>query len=226
MKTAKRIQLLLSPVLIAMLALMLAVVSFGWYMAEMGDIEVEDSSVNITVNEPDGVDVVLDCIGDQYTYSVIDEVGTYRITNPESDLIGYFGQTAEYGVESNNLDKPYMQFYKVTMESTYVPIQFTKAYVHSLSIVKGNEVLLEEQIFLENETEFSIYFYTSTDEGLTLTNESLVMEELDENTEVVYMAIQFKNPNENYFKYSDIEYYGSTYKLGITFVPQEVEPQA
>jgi len=70
MNTAKRLQLLLSPVLIAMLALMLAVVSFGWYQAEMGDVEIEASgeSVDITVEAPDYINVELTQLGDNYTY--------------------------------------------------------------------------------------------------------------------------------------------------------------
>lgn len=228
MKTARRVQLLLSPVLIAMLALTLAVVSFGWYQAAFnGEITVEDSSVNITVSEPEGTNVVLTPIGDDYTYS--EGIYTLKSNNP----VGYFGQTAEYDVSSSSLDKPYIAFYRVNIETTEEAITIGDAYVSGVKIVDSinqEEVLFdsidqEENYSWTSETsEFKVCFYSLVEEGdeskLNLEDDSFT----PSGTEmVVYMGVHFDKPsntgNENReaFAYSDIQYYGSIYQLQMVF---------
>lgn len=218
MKTAKRIQLLLSPVLIAMLALMLAVVSFGWYMAELGNVEIDasDSSVDVSVSAPDYSHVDMTFIADQYDYVdnkfVLKNVGQ----NPE----GYFGQTAEYDVSSSNNDKPYIIFYTAEIITTYPSIPLTSAYVDSITILKKGEILVNESGWEENETQFMISFYTY-DEGnktMTYVSDDFV---INAQSGTVYLGIRFENPNktdaEDAFIYDDIRFYGSQYKLGIKF---------
>lgn len=214
MKTAKRVQLLLSPVLIAMLTIMLAVVSFGWYQANVNtEITVKDASVSITVEEPEGLDVSYKLIGDSYTYSG----GIYTLINYGSNgptgVVGYYGQTAEYPVDSSENDKPYIAFYEITVTGGD---NISSAYVDSLQIKLGNTILLETTNWEnEDESKFRIKFYTSEDNGKTLANES---KQLTLNEGKTYMGIHFSNPNSEVFDYSDIKYYGSTYTLGITFV--------
>lgn len=228
MNTAKRLQLLLSPVLIAMLALMLAVVSFGWYQATFdGEITVEDSSVNIIVSEPEGTNVALAPIGDDYTYSG----GIYTLKS--NNAVGYFGQTAEYDVSSTSLDKPYIAFYRVSIETTEEAITISDAYVSGVKIVDSinQEVVLfdsidqEENYSWTSETsEFKVCFYSLVEEN----DESKLKLEADSFTPsgtemVVYMGVHFDKPsntgNENReaFAYSDIQYYGSIYQLQMVF---------
>ena len=209
MKKIQRLQFILSPVLIAILSVLLVVVSFSWYQVQSNlDIEVEDVSVSITVNEPEGLDVSLKLIGDSYSYSS----GTYTVTNyGPSSVVGYYGQTAEYPVDSSNNDKPYIAFFEVDVIGSV-----TSAYIHSLQIKLGNEILLDTiEWASEEESEFRVKFYTSLDEGRTLSEESST---ITLNEGKTYMGIHFYNPNADKFEYSDIKYYGAVYSLGITFV--------
>jgi hypothetical protein len=217
MKTAKRVQLLLSPVLIAMLTIMLAVVSFGWYQANANtDIEVKDASVSITVEEPEGIEVAIRCIGDDYSYTS----EGFNLTSIVP--LGYFGQTGEYPVDSLENDRPYILFFEVSMTSSTGIYNLTSAFVDSVQIKKGNETLLEKTTFTQDNSKFKVKFYTASGDDInrTLSNEDDILTLNQENK--TYMGIHFvdSNPDVKAFEYSDIKYYGSTYKLGITFVEE------
>ena len=222
MKTAKRIQLLLSPVLIAMLALMLAVVSFGWYMAEFnGEIEVEDSSVNITVEAPEYIDVQLTEVGDNYEYE-----NNYFTIKDDNPVLGYFGQTGEYEVDSTNNDRPYIMFYEVKITANRKYIDVTSAYVDGLDIVKNEEVLVSESNWVsgtptpeteEVQTKFKVCFYTKQNSGFT-SESSTFNPGAESSSFVTYMGVYFDDPVANEFAYSDFHYYGSTYKLHLKFI--------
>lgn len=227
MNTAKRLQLLLSPVLIAMLALMLAVVSFGWYQAEMGDVEIEASgeSVDITVEAPDYSHVELEALADSYVYSN----GVFTLQNVGENLEGYFGQTAEYDLDAINSqskpenDRPYIIFYKATITTTYPNVPLTGAYVEGLTITKQGNVLypLENgEKWTEDNTEFMVSFYTYDSENKTMveTNPSDSFE-ISGQEGIVYLGIRFEDPkNRKTFEFDDIAYYGSIYSLEIRFV--------
>ncbi len=227
MKTAKRLQLLLSPVLIAMLALMLAVVSFGWYMAEFnGEVEVQDASVNITVEAPDYSHVDLEPITDAYVYSN----GVFTLSNIGENINGYFGQTAEDDLDSKNdkglptNDRPYIIFFRATITTTYPNVPLTGAYVEGLRITKDLETLYENPNgvkWTEQNTEFMVSFY-----NYTVENEVHTMVEATPSDSfeiigqegVVYLGIRFESPtNRKTFEFDDIKYYGSTYSLEIRF---------
>ena len=222
MKTAKRIQLLLSPVLIAMLALMLAVVSFGWYQASLGDIEVEDTSVNITVEAPEYIDVQLTEVGDNYEYE-----NNYFTIKDDNPVLGYFGQTGEYEVDSTNNDRPYIMFYEVKITANKKFIDINSAYIDGLEIIKNEETLVNASGWVnelptpeteEVQTKFKICFYTK--QNSRFTSESTTFNPGSESTSyVTYMGVYFDDPNpENAFEYSDFQYYGSTYKLHLKFI--------
>ncbi|MBE6143564.1 MAG: hypothetical protein E7177_06240 [Erysipelotrichaceae bacterium] len=213
MNTAKRLQLLLSPVLIAMLALMLAVVSFGWYQAEMGDVEIEASgeSVDITVEAPDYINVELTQLGDNYTYSN----SSFTIDQGQKTL-GYFGQTGEYDVSSNNNDKPYIMFYRVDIVAVNKEIDISTAYVDGLQIIKNEDMLVNENDWLKEQTKFMVYFYTLSNGAYGEESDSFTPTSPNEFT--TYMGIHFDDPIENEFAYSDFRYYGSIYNLHIKFV--------
>lgn len=212
MNTAKRLQLLLSPVLIAMLALMLAVVSFGWYQAEMGDVEIEASgeSVDITVEAPDYINVELTQLGDNYTYSN----SSFTIDQGQKTL-GYFGQTGEYDVDSSNNDRPYIMFYRVDIVAVNKEIDISTAYVDGLQIIKNEDMLVDENDWSKEQTKFKVYFYTLSNGAYGKESDSFTPTSTTEYT--TYMGIYFDDPIENEFAYSDFMYYGSVYKLHIKF---------
>lgn len=215
MNTARRVQLFLSPVMIAMLCIMLAVVSFGWYQAEFnGQIEVTDSSVDVTVEAPEYIDVILskDPIGDNYTYS-----NNMFTINKTSSTLGYFGQTGKYDVSSDNVDRPYIVFYDMTIIGSGKEIDVNCAYVNGLEIT-GSDV--NESDWEVDETKFKVRFYTKDKNG-NLVNENETFENINRDdkyniTEYV-IGIYFDDPIEDEFKYSDYEYYGSTYNLKLKF---------
>ena len=226
MKTAKRIQLLLSPVLIAMLALMLAVVSFGWYKATFdGEIKTESTSTNITVEAPAYIDVQLseEPIADKYKYQEVEvegnKIGQYVITNENGDLEGYFGQTGEYDVNSENDDKPYIAFYSVTITTHIKYIDVNSAYVNGLEITKQNKTKESYLDWEKEDSKFKVYFYTYDESTKTFSNESETFVVGDKATEVnTYIGIHFDDPESSKaFAYSDIEYYGSTYQIHLKF---------
>lgn len=224
MKTAKRIQLLLSPVLLAMLALMLAVVSFGWYQAAAGQVEVNDASVNVTVDAPDYSHVELTAITDKYTY----ENGVFYLDNIGENLEGYFGQTAEYDLDAVNSsgnpenDRPYIIFYEADITTTYPNVPLNGAVVEGLTITKQGNVLykMEEGVkWTEANTKFMVSFYIYDQQEQTMVEAnpndsfSIVGQE-----GTIYLGIRFEDPkNRKTFEFDDIEYYGSIYSLQIKF---------
>lgn len=227
MNTAKRIQLLLSPVLIAMLALMLAVVSFGWYQASLGEPELDatNSSVNVNVTAPEYIDVQITALGDNYTCNIVEGEKVFAISDINPTL-GYFGQTGEYEANISDNDRPYIMFYLVEIEAVNKTIDVSSAYVDGLQIIKeqvpmeGFETPLnyvkdnpqEEEI----QTKFKVYFYTLVDDKYT--NESETFNANNGTEYVTYMGIYFDDPNpETIFAYSDFMYYGATYRLNIKF---------
>ena len=226
MKTAKRLQLLLSPVLIAMLALMLAVVSFGWYQASLGDIEVEDTSVNITVEAPDYSHVELRAITDKYTYN--QETQVFTLENVGENLEGYFGQTAEYDLWEVNVqgnpenDRPYIIFYEATITTTYPNVPLTGAFVEGLTITKQGNLLYSNENdikWTEENTKFMVSFFTYDSNSKTMveTNPKDSFE-INGDSGTIYLGIRFEDPkNPKTFEFDDIEYYGAIYNLEIRF---------
>lgn len=224
MKTAKRIQLLLSPVLIAMLSLMLAVVSFGWYQATLGDIEVEDTNVSVSVKAPDYSHVELTAITDKYTY----KNGVFYLDNIGENLEGYFGQTAEYDLDAVNSsknpenDRPYIIFYEADITTTYPNVPLNGAIVEGLTITKQGNILyeMEEGVkWTEADTKFMVSFYIYDQQAQTMVEAnpndsfSIVGQE-----GTIYLGIRFEDPkNRKTFEFDDIEYYGSIYNLEIRF---------
>jgi hypothetical protein len=81
MKKIQRLQFILSPVLIAILSVLLVVVSFSWYQAAVGEIQFESQEVSITVEEPEGTSVDLTPIGDEYVYDSVNKTYTVRVTD-------------------------------------------------------------------------------------------------------------------------------------------------
>ena len=227
MKTAKRIQLLLSPVLIAMLSLMLAVVSFGWYMAEMGDvnIETENSSVGITVEAPAYIDVDLsdDPIGDNYKYQEVEvdgkKVSQFTI-DEEKPTIYYFGQTGEYDYSSENDDRPYVVFYSVKITAYKKYIDVNSAYINGVEIKKQDGTIESDSDWEKGNSKFKVYFYDYDESERIFSNQREILDVEEESTEIsTYIGIHFDDPNSSEaFAYSDIEYYGSTYELKLKFI--------
>ena len=224
MKTAKRIQLLLSPVLIAMLALMLAVVSFGWYMAEMGDIEVEDTNVSVSVKAPDYTHVEVTPITDKYTY----RDGVFYLENIGENLEGYFGQTAEYDLDALNTqgkpqnDRPYIIFYEADITTTYPDVPLNGAIVEGLTITKQGEVLFkmnDATKWTKQDTEFMVSFYIYDSKAKTMVEANPKDSFTISGQEgTVYLGVRFEDPNNpKSFDFDDIEYYGSIYNLEIKF---------
>ena len=217
MNTAKRLQLLLSPVLIAMLALMLAVVSFGWYQAEMGDVEIEASgeSVDITVEEPDYSDVQLRPIGDAYIY----ENTSFTITGTNQ---GYFGQTGIPGVESDEKDKPYIIFFEALITTTYDAIPMNDAFIDGVTITKENGEIEEYNEWTEQTSKFKVYFYSYSynNETKVLSNQSETFDPGEGQAKTIYLGIHFDDADGGTaFAYSSYDpYYGSTYELHLKFV--------
>lgn len=216
MKTAKSVQLLLSPVLIAMLSIMLLVVSFGWYKVNADvNLKSEDISVSVYIKEPEGIEVNIRCIGDDYTYSD----GTYNLSSIIP--LGYFGQTGEYLVSSSDNDRPYILFFEVSMDSSNGIYDLKSAYIDSLQIKKGTDILLEKTTFTQEGSKFQVWFYndvTGDDTNRYLSGEDKIFALNEENK--TYMGIHFVDSDVNIkvFEYSDVKYYGSTYNLGITFI--------
>ena len=222
MKTAKRIQLLLSPVLIAMVALMLAVVSFGWYIAELGDIEVESETVNITVDAPEYIEVSLSNGRDNYIYDSVNKSFTFNLGDSS---LGYFGQTGEYEVDSGNVDRPYIVFYDMTITGVKKDVDVNCAYVDGLEIIKNEKTLVNESGWEVEESKFKVYFFTKSGGKLVNQSETIDIDSVADpkNITEYVMGIYFDDPIEKEFAYSSFDYYGAIYNLKIKFYYVEVE---
>lgn len=216
MKKIQRLQFILSPVLIAILSVLLVVVSFSWYQAAVGEIQFESQEVSITVEEPEGTSVDLTPIGDEYVYDSVNKTYTVTRHNP---LSGYFGQTGQGDLDTNNNDKPYIAFYSALIVSDEESgITINDCYVKGIVITKNDEELENEEYLSEIESEFTVEFYTLNSENVfSNPQNSFTLEEGTLET-IVYIGIKFlKSESLDDFKFSDISYYGSLYSLEISF---------
>lgn len=213
MNTARRVQLFLSPVMIAMLCIMLAVVSFGWYQAEFnGQIEVTDSSVDVTVQAPPYIDVDLSNPRDNYSYSD----GEFTI-NESDEYLGYFGQTGEFDVDSSELDRTYIVFFDMVVVGSNKDIDVNTAYVDGIEIVKNDEVIVQELGWEKEESKFKVYFYSRSDNKLVEQGEKFDNKSSPRRIDSYVIGIHFDDNIDEKFDYSDFEYYGSTYKIHLKF---------
>lgn len=219
MKKIQRLQFILSPVLIAILSVLLVVVSFSWYQVQSNlDIEVEDVSVSITVNEPEGTSVDLTPLGDAYDYNSTNQ--TYSLTSPGT-IVGYFGQTGLGSLNKNDVDKPYIVFYEaeIISDDDDNGIVINDCYVKGLVITKDSEEMENEEYLTENESEFMIEFYTKDPSSNVFSNpQSSFALEPGTLEATIYVGIKFfKEGSSEDFKFSNIKYYQSNYSLQISF---------
>ena len=216
MKKIQRLQFILSPVLIAILSVLLVVVSFSWYQAAVGEIQFESQEVNITVRAQEGTDVTLAPLGDTYTYDP--EHQTYTLTNP-GEFDGYFGQTGLGDLETNNVDKPYIAFYSASIVSDEDSgITINDCFVKGVVITKDEVEKENEEYLVEGESEFIVEFYTLDSENVFSNPQSSFSLAPGTLETTIYVGIKFfKKDSLEDFKFSDISYYGSIYSLEISF---------
>ncbi len=220
MKKIQRLQFILSPVLIAILSVLLVVVSFSWYQAAVGEIQFESESVSITVSGPEDLEVSLETLGDNYTYDSLNE--TYTLNQPGT-FGGYFGQTGLGSLDTNDLDKPYIAFYKATIDSDVdIKDMINDCFIKSVVITKEAEELENETYEEESFSEFSVYFFTNdSDEQGTYVfinpQSEFSFEEGVKQGELYVGIVFFKESSTEEFKFSDIKYYLSTYALEVSF---------
>ncbi|MBE6132017.1 MAG: hypothetical protein E7180_01310 [Erysipelotrichaceae bacterium] len=221
MKKIQRLQFILSPVLIAILSVLLVVVSFSWYQAAAGEIEFTEATTNVTVKAPEGTNVELIPVGDTYTYDSAN--GKYTLTSPET-ITGYFGQTGLGDINTNNNDKPYIIFYKAIIESDEPEgITINDCFVKGVVITKNEEEMENEEYLDEASSEFSAYFYTKDSNSYIFSNpqSTFTLDPGTSETEVYVGIVFFKEGSQEDFKFSNIKYYQSIYSLQISFYVNE-----
>lgn len=219
MKKIQRLQFILSPVLIAILSVLLVVVSFSWYQAAAGEIEFTEATTNVTVKAPEGTNVELIPVGDTYRYDSANN-GTYTLTSPPETITGYFGQTGLGDINTNNNDKPYIIFYRAIIESNEPEgITINDCFVKGVVITKNSEEMENEEYLTENESEFIIEFYTKDPSSNVFSNpQSSFALEPGTLEATIYVGIKFfKEGSSEDFKFSNIKYYQSNYSLQISF---------
>ena len=231
MKNSYKIQLALTPMLICILSLMLVVVSFSWYQVQQSsNIQVQESSVSISVEAPDDITVKdLALIGDEYSLTG----STYTVTKKLKEdgktvsLTGYYGQT---GTKSHpDVDKPYIVFCSATITSSVVSNDIKYSAYVSKSVVSniGKSKTSETKDFASSATSgYSIIFFDGSisDNTYTFTDESISVNQ-SVSPKTIYFGIKFfpsskegtKN-DKGEFLYSNISYYGCNFKLTLQFV--------
>ena len=241
MKNKRRFKLLLTPILISVLSFLMIVTTFSWYKVAVGDVDLTATDhVSLTVAVPIGLDVQITTLGDKCDSSYIVDNYYYNPTTQEyvitkDKTVGYFGQTGTGSLDLNDDDKPYIAFYKADL-TTNDPagVKVNSAIIQKAVITKDKKTMYDstldsitqgnQGLYTAETSEFSIDFYSMNMVGneLFFSNPSATFtiptSTTGDTKGTLYFGIKFfKRNSPNAFRFSPIDYMGSSFKLEIAF---------